>query len=377
MHHQECYKTSGSNGSSHGCHGCHGSYESEGGLAKALEENAILKKRIKELREAAAAKDKNLRAIVSQLKAMQLESERVKKRAELDLVARRGQTQKLAILEHTVSTLRRDLQINLERRQNLEGKLSILERSWHNERSLRLQDLHRQDVVSSQKKNAKEAAEITERKWLEAEQQVEILKNKLESRVCEHDAQRQINVTQGNEICAQAAEIELHRADVLRLKRMLYSRQGEISSEKNTSANLRRELSRVRREFMCMCRTSNRSEQQSAFEGVGVKDGNRVAAPAIDRSKQGYTTNDSNASVSRYYKYAAAGRGGRVKARRSASINSAASTLFVPGSLHLGRGLGLKKAPTWNPPAGSAKAILEAIMEKHTSMTVNPDQGTL
>ena len=38
---------------------------------------------------------------------------------------------------------------------------------------------------------------------------------------------------------------------------------------------------------MCMCRTSNRSEQQSAFEGVGVKDGNRVAAPAIDRSKQG------------------------------------------------------------------------------------------
>lgn len=39
------------------------------------------------------------------------------------------------------------------------------------------------------------------------------------------------------------------------------------------------------------------------------------------------------------------------------------STLLVPGSLFVGRGLGLKKTPAWVPPEGSAKDMLKRIME--------------
>lgn len=49
------------------------------------------------------------------------------------------------------------------------------------------------------------------------------------------------------------------------IERALLAREGEISTGRSTATDLRRELSRVRREFIMS--TSNRSEQQSALLG--------------------------------------------------------------------------------------------------------------
>lgn len=59
-------------------------------------------------------------------------------------------------------------------------------------------------------------------------------------------------------------------ADVLsEFERVLLTREGEISVERTSTSNLRRELSRVRRDFIVS--TSNRSAQQSALLGSRKK----------------------------------------------------------------------------------------------------------
>lgn len=63
------------------------------------------------------AKEGRLRtAVEAELKAARKELERSKKSAKFDLVAAEGRTKKLGILEHTVATLRHELQTNVERR---------------------------------------------------------------------------------------------------------------------------------------------------------------------------------------------------------------------------------------------------------------------
>lgn len=62
------------------------------------------------------AKDERLRTLVSEVTALRRESDRAKKSAKFDLVAREGQTKKLGILEHSVTTLRHDLQTSNDRR---------------------------------------------------------------------------------------------------------------------------------------------------------------------------------------------------------------------------------------------------------------------
>lgn len=54
---------------------------------------------------------------MAELAAARKELERAKKSAKFDLVAAEGRTKKLGILEHTVTTLRHELQTNVERRQ--------------------------------------------------------------------------------------------------------------------------------------------------------------------------------------------------------------------------------------------------------------------
>lgn len=58
------------------------------------------------------------------------------------------------------------------------------------------------------------------------------------------------------------------------LNRIVLTREGEICDERASTSNLRRELSRVRKEFIVS--TSNRSEQQSALIG-GHRKGKRAA----------------------------------------------------------------------------------------------------
>ena len=70
------------------------------------------------MEEALEAKEARLRTIMGEVAALRKESERGKKSAKYkyDLAAREGQTKRLGILEHTVTTLRHDLGTNVERR---------------------------------------------------------------------------------------------------------------------------------------------------------------------------------------------------------------------------------------------------------------------
>ena len=68
------------------------------------------------LADALEAKEERLRTIMGEVAALRKEAERGKKNAKYDLVAREGQTKRLGILEHTVTTLRHDLGTNVERR---------------------------------------------------------------------------------------------------------------------------------------------------------------------------------------------------------------------------------------------------------------------
>lgn len=63
-----------------------------------------------------ADKDERVRALTVEVAAVRREVDRAKKKAKFDQVARDGQTKKLGILEHSLRTIRHDLQTNLERR---------------------------------------------------------------------------------------------------------------------------------------------------------------------------------------------------------------------------------------------------------------------
>lgn len=54
--------------------------------------------------------------LMGEVALLRREAEREKKNAKYDLAAREGQTKRLGILEHTVTTLRHDLGTNVERR---------------------------------------------------------------------------------------------------------------------------------------------------------------------------------------------------------------------------------------------------------------------
>lgn len=139
-----------------------------------------LETQVEELKLALEAKDERVRVILGELITLRRDAERAKKSAKFDRVAREGQTKKLGILEHSVRTLRHDLQTNNDHRygdhvlimkhphqpngcppphtkhhracnfgcvalvptrEKLEAKTCALERAWQNERSLRLQVL--------------------------------------------------------------------------------------------------------------------------------------------------------------------------------------------------------------------------------------------
>ncbi|CAM9531880.1 unnamed protein product [Ectocarpus sp. 4 AP-2014] len=240
----------------------------DGGVATDLHvalQNEALEDQVQAFQEALEVKEERLRTMSGELTAARRELERTKKSAKFDLVAAEGRTKKLGILEHTVATLRHDLQTNVERRQKVEEKVATLDRSWQNERSLRLQDLHRHDAMSSDTKHAEKAAEDVEGRWLESERRAQVLEEKVEQKINELESQSRVNAAQAGEIEAQAAEIELHRKEIFDLKQALLAREGEISTGRSTATDLRRELSRVRREFIMS--TSNQSEQQSALLG--------------------------------------------------------------------------------------------------------------
>ncbi|CAN0242661.1 unnamed protein product [Ectocarpus sp. 12 AP-2014] len=394
-----------------------------------------LEDQVQAFQEALEVKDERLRIITGELTAARRELERAKKSAKFDLVAAEGRTKKLGILEHTVATLRHDLQTNVERRQKVEEKVATLERSWQNERSLRLQDLHRHDAMSSDTKHAEKVAEDVEGRWLESEKRAQVLEEKVEQKIHELESQSRVNAAQAGEIEAQAAEIELHRKEIFDLRQALLAREGEISRGRSTATDLRRELSRVRREFIMS--TSNRSEQQSALLGSrrkGIssqrgchpdrdsstkelvaggghdlcrKENSRAlqkarisrdnvfmtkadqSAETVSDHRSSGGLNKSNAReiekpifrnvshssppVGRDDTTSAAdanldGTGRKEQAlqqsRRGRKPIPEGSTLLVAGSLFIGSGLGVKKAPTAFS-GGSAKDMLKNIMEGH------------
>lgn len=75
-----------------------------------------LQAHVEEMRLALADKDERVKALTAEVAALRREEDRAKKNAKFDQVARDGQTKKLGILEHSLRTVRHDLQTNLERR---------------------------------------------------------------------------------------------------------------------------------------------------------------------------------------------------------------------------------------------------------------------
>lgn len=75
-----------------------------------------LQTRVEETELALAAKDGRIRVLSSEVAAARREWDRAKKNAKFDHAAREGQTKKLVILEHNITTLRHDLQTTMERR---------------------------------------------------------------------------------------------------------------------------------------------------------------------------------------------------------------------------------------------------------------------
>ncbi|CAB1106104.1 unnamed protein product [Ectocarpus sp. CCAP 1310/34] len=357
----------------------------DGGVATDLHvalQNEALENQVQAFQEALEVKEERLRTITGMLTATRKELERAKKSAKFDLVAAEGRTKKLGILEHTVATLHHDLQTNVERR------------------------------------------------WLESEKRAQVLEEKVEQKIHELESQSRVNAAQAGEIEAQAAEIEFHRKEILDLKQ-----EGEISTGRSTATDLRRELSRVRREFIMS--TSNRSEQQSALLGSrrkGIssqrrrhpdrdsstkelvaggghdlcrKENSRAlqkarvswdnvfmtkedqSAETVSDHRSNSGLNKSNAReiekpIFRHVSHSSPpvgrdnttssadanldGTGRKEQAlqqsRRGHKPIPPGSTLLVAGSLFIGNGLGVKKAPTAFS-GGSAKDMLKNIMEGH------------
>lgn len=73
-------------------------------------------KQVQDFEDALKNKEVQLNVVIGQLTAARNELERAKKSAKFDHVAAEGRTKKIGILEHTVLTLRHDLQIIVERR---------------------------------------------------------------------------------------------------------------------------------------------------------------------------------------------------------------------------------------------------------------------
>lgn len=68
-------------------------------------------------------KDERVKALTAEVAKLRRELDRAKKNAKFDQVARDVQTKKLGILEHSLTTVRHDLQTNLERRSDGHGTI--------------------------------------------------------------------------------------------------------------------------------------------------------------------------------------------------------------------------------------------------------------
>lgn len=81
-------------------------------------------------------------------------------------------------------------------------------------------------------------------------------------------------------------------SSLFRDERVLLAKEGEIDVERTSTSNLKRELSRVRRDFIVS--TSNRSEQHSALLG-GRKKENRSANTWTRGKEQGLSRVEQSA----------------------------------------------------------------------------------
>lgn len=61
----------------------------------------------------------------------------------------------------------------------------------------------------------------------------------------------------------------------------------------------------------------------------------------------------------------------RVRGRRREMLPCRMTTLGVPGSLYVGKGLGIRKTETWLPRGGTARQLLDNIL-----LTCHPDDRT-
>lgn len=73
------------------------------------------------------AKDEQLGTLISEVTSLRQQSQRLKESAKFDSAAHEGQKKKIGILEHSVSTLRHDLQKSLEHRCELSYQIKHLE----------------------------------------------------------------------------------------------------------------------------------------------------------------------------------------------------------------------------------------------------------
>jgi hypothetical protein len=253
----------------------------------------------------------------------------------------------------------------------MKGRNAELEKKWKEERSLRLQDLHRNHTLAACTQKSGMSLKDTETRLLEVEGMLQAADERVRLRDIEIEAQRLVEEAHLGELAAQAEEMNLLKTSEMELKRMLLQRDALI--EEGYAANddmLRQvmELQKVslataaghtarQRVLTAMSRHPTRTSTRGATAGSA---GSRLFTAATASSMP----MTAGAESKDWW------RGGR---RGDDPGQSRSSTLQVSGSLFVSRGLGMRKGSAVDVRQGmglSPKAYISRFLERET-MTTN------
>jgi len=164
--------------------------------------------------------------------------------------AREGQVKKVKIMEHELMVTR-EINDKLEKQRNIaEAKRKDFEQKWLRERSLRLQDIHKNHNITVDNKKThqlKDAADIVMVQALKDRTEMEKTLGISEAAL---NAQTKITEAQQGEILGQTREIEFMKKRILDLERQVNEQDENMTATTMNASHLEGEVWRLQRELL-------------------------------------------------------------------------------------------------------------------------------
>ena len=261
--------------------------------------------------------EERLRQAQVALVGMQKKVSRYEEMFKVEERGRVGREKRMKILEHEATTCREEVVRVKAQQLAMELKIQELEKNWLHERGLRLQDLHKTEAHSSTAKRQQMHAKEAEERWMESEKNYAKLEEELRISKDQLKARLLVERAHDGQAKAQDSEMGLLKKEILKLKNEIIERDSKLDVLTATLAK------------------SNRRRQTPASEA------GRVTKPSGEIAKRGPFL---------------------LPPERKRSPFHPSSTLSLPGSLYISRGLDFKKDTTAVFSGGSPTETLKSIL---------------